>query len=247
MTRIFLSIYAILLAAASLLNGQQADVDVVADLPVGPLLKSAPDFSQWTVKYEYPKATDPKDQAQNGAETIQVSIVKTGNIVSEEIVDRRGGHESIWHVGGTQYRKPAGQGDWFESVASVGGNIGNSDFSPLPANGYRGWDWIGPDSYAGTIALDTGACFVFVPGGAQKLKASGGAPTKDQIAAQPLIAFVNVETRLPVALRVGGITQRFVFAAPPTAIQQFPSDLADAIKKGEEARRRLFQPAPRPF
>lgn len=217
------------------------------DLPSGPLLRPAPDLSKWTTNFEYPKVADSDNSELKGTAPAQVTVTKTGSTVSEEIVDVAGRQESIWHVGETQYRRPAGKSDWYESSASVGGNMVNSDFSPLPANGFRGWEWVDKESYTGVSVSEFGTCLIFIPGGYERLKASGRPLTKEQLALLPTVAFVNLDTRLPVALRANGVTQRIVFAQPPTGMQKIPVDLSDAIKKGEEARKRLFQPAPRPY
>jgi hypothetical protein len=88
---------------------------------------------------------------------------------------------------------------------------------------------------------------VFAPGGAAKLDLSNPAHIKELLAAKPLVAYVSAETRLPVALRSGAITQRFHFASPPSVMQSLPAELLDQIRKGEQARQRLYQPAPRPY
>lgn len=234
------------LFAAPYARAQQPDG--AEEIPLGALLKPAPDLAKWTVTYEYPNVGTPQVPARNGSEVAQITTIKTGNIVSQDVVDGRGSHEQIWYVGGDkQYRKPAGKSEWFESSPSMGGNKVNSDFVALPENGYRGWDWIDRDSYLGMAKLEFGNCLVFVPGGRSQSKISGKSLSKDQVAAFPIVALVNAETRFPVALRSGGVTQRFEFGQAPTAMQQFPADLKDSIKNGEEARKRLYQPAPRPY
>ena len=217
------------------------------EIPADPLLKAAPDFSKWTVNYVYPKQPATNCPPLSGDETHRMTVTKTGNIVSEDVVDGRGCHTETWYVGALQYRKPPGKSNWFESSPTIGANPVSTDYSPLPPNGFRAWDWIGRESYAGKVALESGESFVFVPGGAQKLNLSNPGRLKELIAAQPLVAYVNAETRLPVALCSGGVTQRVVFDPPPNAVQTLPADLLDQIRKGEEARRRLYQPAPRPY
>ncbi len=217
------------------------------EIPAGALLKAAPEFSKWTVTYNYPAQPVADSPRLTGDETHRVTTIKTGKIISEDLVDGRGCHTETWHVGALQYLKPHGKPTWFESSPSAGVDPVSTDYSPLPPNGFRAWDWVGRDSYAGRVALEGGDTFVFVPGGAQRLDLSIPGKAKERIAAQPLVAFVNAETRLPLALRSGSVTQRFVFDPPPNAIQSLPADLLDQIRKGEEARQRLYQPAPRPY
>lgn len=233
------------LVAVSFLAGRMFAQEAGEKLtpPSGALLKLAPDYSKWTVNYIYAQASDPKTPL-TGTETHQVNMTKTRTIISEDIVDGMGRHDSIWHVGPLQYRKPPEQTIWFESSAARGNVEVHSDFRPLPANGFRGWDWVGEETYVGTLPLGTVSCLVFAPEGAKGIK---GALTKEQVAALTTVAFVNVETRLPVMMRVGNVTQQFVFAPPPTAMQELPTDLKEQIKQAEQARQRLYQPAPRPY
>ena len=246
--RIFLCLGALVVCGVITANGQDSSASSAhLEIPVGPLLKPAPDFSKWTVSYSYPKAGSPGAAALDGDQTCQVTTTRTGEIISEDIVDGKGHHTELWHVGALQYRKPAGKADWFQSSPANGTNYGNSDYSPLPSNGYRDWEWVGKDSYVGTLVLENGKWFEFVPGSTKKLDQANPGRMKEQLAAQPLVAYVNAETRFPDTLRTGEVTQRFLFASPPTGMQALPPDLVEQIKKGEEARRRLYQPARRPY
>lgn len=234
-------------------TAQQADASAAPsaapmEVPAGCLLENAPAFSKWTVTFTYQKDPNPAAAPRTGSEPSQMIVTKTRNIIREEIVDGKGQRTETWHVGATQYRKPAGDSTWYEAGPTDNGFAASDPtYSPMPANGFRGWDWIGKDTYTGTTALDLGTCLVFVPGGSTKLNLSNPARIKEQLAAQPVVAYVSEDKRLPVALRMGTMLQRFQFAQPPDAMQTLSPDLNEQIKKGEEGRARLYQPAPRPY
>ncbi len=221
----------------------QPSSDGSVEIPSGALLKPVPDFSQYTITFENPKASDPT-AAANAIN--QIIVTKTGNITSEVTIHQNGAREEVWHVGSSQYQKSGNDPVWYGSSPAGDGNKTNNGYSPMPAIGYRDWDWVNRETFLGTMALDGGSCLVFGPVNAAKPKAGSGM-TKDQLAALPLMALVNAETRLPMALGGNGHNQRYIFAPPPTAMQQLPPDLAEQLKKAEDVLRRVTQPAPRPF
>lgn len=63
----------------------------------------------------------------------------------------------------------------------------------------------------------------------------------------PIWAIVNEETRRPAMVSMYGTMRVYSYDTPPTTIQSLPSDLKAAIKKGEEVRARIMQPATRPY
>src|SRR5439155_739816 len=79
-------------------------------------------------------------------------------------------------------------------------------------------------------------CLVFVLDGAAALD---GGDQQQALEDQKTIAYIDAETRLPVLLRINGETRKFQFDAPPTAMLTLPEEIADQVKKGEEARTRL--------
>lgn len=243
----FIPVFAALtFLGAGLLCAQQ-EAQPPVEIPPGPLLKSAPEFSKWIVTFQYPKESKPDAPKRDGSEPVQMVVTKTGDVISEITTDAKNRRAELWHVGQVQYRKSAGTAQWFEASPQRFSNAGISDYVPLPANGFQGWDWIGAASYAGTIPIKEGSAFAFVPGGAETLKLKSPDQLKDQIAAKPRVAFVDAETRFPLAMRTGVVVESFAFQPAPTEKQSLPSDLMEAIQKGEEARRRLSQPAPRPY
>jgi len=216
------------------------------EIPDGPLLRPAPEFSQWTITLSYPdergKKADDKPPIPGLENRVhQIVTTKTKNIVHEETIDGKGVKSEKWYVGSTQYRKDPGATVWYEnSAGTMGKTQQDFHYTPLPPSGFRDLDWINADAYAGTIAYGKGKCLVFIPGG-------GSATNAAVVTTLPTVALIDSETRLPVEVHNGGIIRVFQFADQAPAMQTLPPDLAEEIKKGDEGRARLDQRPPRPY
>ena len=225
------------------------------DIPSGPLLKSAPDFSRWEISFSYPKPPNkqPAEPASGKpampvpAGLSKVVTTKTREIIHEEETDSNGQRSEKWHVGSLQYAQPPGKSVWYESDAGKlpDGSASDPSYSPLPASGFRELDWISPAAYAGTIKYNGRDCLVFVRGDA----AGGDNPEqrKAWLESRETISYIDAESRLPVLVRIGGETRIYRFAGPPAEMQSLPADVQERVKKAEEARSRLHQLPPRPF
>jgi hypothetical protein len=227
-------------------------------IPAGPLLRAAPEFSAWVVKYVYADDKKPGATPSSPAQPLpgstskrprQIVTTKTGRIVHEEVTDLSGAKAERWYVGSTLYTKPGDQSPWFQSDNSgKDGAFFDSGYVPLAPNGYRDCDGITPENFAGTtVANDGRPMLVFVPGGAKKLDLRNSNQQREQMAKQSTIACVDAEERRPIVLKDASVTRIYEFKAPPAAMQSLPPGLADAIRKGEEGRARLHQPPPRPY
>jgi len=222
-------------------------VSASSELPSGQLLREAPDFSQWTVFVTYKQDDKAGGAGATGSALKEMSVTKTRNIVRERFIDIKDETSEVWHVDLTQYRKPPGQSTWFETSPSDNQHgLSSLSYSPLPSNGFRGWDWMDQSTFAGVVDLGGGPVIVFVPGGKATLDVKD-ANIREKIAALPRVALVNQETRFPVEIRSGLMVQKFQFGPAPTAVQELPVDLREQIKAGKEGRERISQPVPRPY
>ncbi len=235
----------------------QADRAPLPDAPSDPLLQSAPDFSQWEITFIYPK--DPKSQPTakpSGKDPSAAGLcpgksvtTKTRHIVHEDSTDIDGHHSEKWHIGTLQYARLPGQTVWFESDAGrlADGTAIDANYSPFPASGFRDLDWISRTTYLGTLKFNDRDCLVFTP---DETTGKVSADRAQQLAnweSLPTVACVDAVTRLPVLVRINGETRRFTFCDPPAEMQVLPSDLAEQVKKAEEARTRLHQQPQRPY
>ncbi len=225
---------------------QEQDGTTSFEIPSGPLLNSAPAFSQWIITISYPDdkkengVANPSDPAKPIPENLAarprtITTTKTGEIIHEETVTVGGNKLENWQINGDFYIKFPGNSFW-SAYEKSGPPTSDSRVALLPACGFRGLDWINKYTYAGKIKSASGFWLVFVPGGRETVNAQD--PTKLKVLdTLPTLAYVDAETRLPVMARADGVTRAFSFTQPPpTSLQTLPADLADEIKKGAELR-----------
>jgi len=223
--------------------------------PSGPLLKSAPDDANWTVIFAYPEDAAKKPSSdkialspQMAARPRKMVVDKTGATMRVQTIEVSGRIKDKWYLGDTQYTLLPGQKLWMESKASSG------EFDPSyeqqSATGFSDFEWVSDNSYLGRMSFSGRSCLVFVPGGISLLDAAG--PNVDakkiqaMLAAQPIIALVDSDSRLPYIFRNRGEVQTFVFGPSPSVKLSVPVELAEMIKRGMEAQARLLAPIPRP-
>lgn len=238
-------------------NSTLSKEQVKPELPSGPLLGKAPDFSDWLVTFAYASEAARKTRPESASQPrpayldkrpSRVSTTRTGKITHEVTRDLRDAQTEIWFEGNVQFYQSPGSNQWFESGQSTSaGGSSDVDYRPLPPSGFRDLDWITADNFAGSIPYGNGSCLIFVPGGYRKLDLSDATKRTKLLETQTKIAYIDADTRMPVAVRDGDLTRVYKFNPPPTAMQTFPADLSDAINKGKEGRRRLEQPAARPY
>jgi len=221
----------------------------------GPPLHAAPEFSQWTITLSYPDqrasktaTSAPAIPPASDSRPKEIVTTKTKNIVHEETTEGRGAKSEKWYVGATQYRKDPGATVWFANEPNTLVNVQKDIYyTPLPPSGFRGLEWLTPETYAGAISYQGRKCLVFLPGGAGAINLSSPGSPDAALAALANVAFIDADTRLPVEVRSGGIIQYYQFASQAPAMQSLPPDLAEQIKKGEEGRKKLDTRPPRPY
>jgi len=225
-----------------------------AQPPSGPLLASAPDYSQWVVTFTYPEDKNPTSGADASGpapaylttRTRTITTTKTHEVIHEEFVDGRGEKFDEWHVGNIAYTKGSGSNLWGELDPSDLAN-GSAHFQPLPASGFRNLDWITKDSYAGTMKYSGRDCLVFTLVSPHKTNLFKLTTPESQLESLATYALIDAETRLPVIVKAEGMTRLYQFKNAPTEKLTLPPDLAEQLRKGEEGRKRLNQPMPRPY
>ncbi len=233
----------------------QSPSPAAANPPAGPLLRAVPDCSQWEITFRYPDDRRSKERgapvqadASRNARPRKTVTTKTGRIVHEQQTDVIDRVTEWWFDGPTQYYKTAGDALWLQLLPDAHQSVGMATtYRALPPSGYHDLEWINETTYVGTILYGQGNCLVFAPKGARSLDLSDPAQRPKLLEAAHTLAYVDADTRLPLAVKAGGVVRTFVFDAPPTQAQRFPADLAEQIKKAGEGRARLELPAARPY
>ena len=214
-------------------------------LPDGPLLRAVGEFAQWEVTYSYPEERQKKDKELDpsvSSRPRKVVTTKTGRITHEEQTDVSNHVTQNWSTGMMLYYKTPASALWYEARPGAGGGA-----QLPPPSGFRGVEMIQESNYVGTIANGKGTCLVFAPGGSQKGDASNLQQGTKWMETADIIAYVDADSRLPIAVREHGILRTYQYDSAPTQMQVLPTDLADQIKHGEEGRARLNAMAARPY
>lgn len=226
-------------------------------LPEGPLLRPAPSSAKWliTISYEDEKQL-PASVGGKPAPLVSdyfqarpraVVTTRTGNRVHEELQDSKGRVRERWFDGPSQFTKDPAATIWEQTEPSgSGGAQPQSDYVPLPPNGFRDLTWVSPSSYAGTIQYGGYDCLVFIPGGEAAIDLAKPELVKTMWARHPMIACIDARSRLPIALRYINETRVFKWENAPSSPLTFPPDLSAMLQKKKEDQAKLFKQAAAP-
>ena len=201
----FKHIIVCLLAQASLAVAQSPE-SKLPPLPPGPILAN-PEYAQWqTVVTSEPSSNT---SAANTSKTV-TSVIKTKNLRLEVIDNPTIGKVTKWcdgdlqivstakEPGPTLYTSPDPDPahNFFQSYAK----------SPFPEIA-----WVSPKSYTGIQKFEGRDCMVF--------------EAKSPSESTSSIAFISIETHLPVCLKKASEVRRYQFSPNPTSMQDFPANI----------------------
>jgi hypothetical protein len=249
---------AVVLALVPFVAEAQNEPAPKPELPPGPAIASAPEFSQWVTTFSYLEDRAAALAHDNKAlppdvltRTRTITTTKTKEIVHEEYVDGNGTKFDEWHVGPVVYMKDPAAKQWGELSASTAGSgaTGGPNYSRLPTTGFRDLDWITRENYAGTIKLGDRPCLVFIVGAPSHFILSSSALTSqaDELDSFSRVAYVDAETRLPMQVQISGVLRYYRFGTAPTDKLTLPPDLTNQLEVGEEGRAVMSQRLPRPY
>lgn len=206
-------------------------------LPSGPLLVRAPALSAWTVTYSYPmpKKTDNADAATATAPVRLLTLIvrKSTKLYFERKTFTDGATRESWRLGDTQINlvPDSHKLDIFEP--SSFGRTASGDLLADPSvytdysrTDFQGLEWVSAQAYVGVAQRQGRDCLVF----AQEALASSATE------ARPTFAYIDLQTRLPVAQEGPSAVIRYSFDPSPTMpvlppdIQRFLEKRANAIK-----------------
>jgi len=260
-------LFCLALVVTVTLHAQQAaPSSSLPPLPPGPLLKRAPDYSTWTVTSQghavegrqlaKAVATGAEKSKDKEAVPTTSTVVKTGSTILEVNIDTGGRRREIWHVGGMMVMKQSDAAEpivWPDSVQSdiYSVNFASADFAGL--------DWVSATTYAGMAKYQGRDCIQFngevsplnPKAREEELIAIGQAiafglpvPQETKVAA---VAFIDLETRLPLIVTFGNEKRIYQYGAPPAADLTLPPELANAVKEREKQLKRLSAGPARAF
>jgi len=256
-----LTFYLILVFTASLQAQQTTTPSPLPPLPPGPLLKRAPDYSTWTVACQgHPvKGKGPVNRSTTGEEkskeqegkeaiTITSTVVKTGPTILELNADTDGKRKEIWHIGGLMVMKEPDAAEPIVWPDSVQADINSVNFA---AADFAGLDWISATTYSGMAKYQGRDCIQFTgevsplnpKAREEEAIAIGQAiafgqpvPQESKVAA---VAYIDLETRLPLVVTFGSEKRFYQYGTPPTAELTLPPELENAVRDRKKQMKRL--------
>jgi len=124
---------------------------------------------------------------------------------------------------------------------------------------FAGLEWVSANTYTGMAKYQGRDCIQF-KGDVSPLNpkareeeaiAIGQAKTFGESAPQqikvPAVAYIDLETRLPLVVTFGNEKRFYQYGAPPTAMLALPPALASAVTEREKQMKRLSAPAARAY
>jgi len=253
--RIFTIVMAGGLAAVVPLHAQQTEL-----IPSGPLLNCAPSNSRWLVEFKYADESSkrPSKKQRRSPRTKTIVATRYGSVTFEEITDEVGKITEKWFSNSEQYTRKQGSPDFYTAGKN---DIGNANYEYFSPTGFRGFDWISKETFVGIQKVLGHDCLVFssqqdeqalwdpdavalIQG--MRTSRAAGDEARPSLAKVCVTACIDVENRLPVALRIVGDTRIFTFLAPPEKPVTLPPELVKQLEKRQNLWNQLVRAAPGP-
>ena len=230
-----------LIALCCVLIGMTASAQVPSaipappPLPPGPLIqKRAPNFAQWvitTVSTPASKAnseststadasaTDGAQNADNKTKVaLEVTMTKTGKFMLREVRAQDRPVVPTWCVSGLQITISDGISIVQAKINDPDPAVYTPDYEDYSDSDFQGFDWIKTSNYTGIKQIGGRKCIVFQD------------TLKNRWGGVNVVAHVDLETRLPVDVSLGGGTRTYTFKAPPTSELVLPPSVIQLLK-----------------
>lgn len=254
MNKIIFKVYFLFFLIAKCLDlfAQQTEIPP----PTPPFINPPPDFSSWNILIADGLAKDPAALKANG----EVLVKHTKNI---EFFQVSVGHlnKDIWYVNDTVLTTADNDASQVLLLASPGagpppdGSIGSLDSGP----GFAGFWWIGLNNYKGVVKFYNQTCYHYVitpspqiedapaPQTLQIDKIIGGKTFvkefegRNSSSVKPIEAeaWINVDSKLPVALLANGIFYYYTFLSPPSSMLELPPNMKSTWENQRARAERL--------
>jgi len=241
-----------LLVCGSSLWAQKAN-PTPADLPPGPPIEArAPDPSQWLITTtlsgtaaldDQPNAAKSAAKAPEGPSTTKIMVTKTGNIYRVEHLDEARQLWTVFASGATQIMVWPDRHSAAELAASNNPDAQNPFMTDFSATDFPGFKWVGWDKYSEMKSYKGIKCIVFR--GEQQLVDSGNPSAGKQN--KTVIAYVNVETRLPVVLVDADEANIFEWKPAPKGMLTLPPSALAVLQQRQKSEQQMAQHAARPY
>ena len=185
--------------------------------PQAPFIAPPPEFGSWTVQV---LGAAQKEQAQ------KIHCVKTGEIKRDTFIEADGTRRELWYVGKfalTKYEHS--QKVALEDAAGLARERGSKTGSLVYGAGFPGFTWLDLRHYKGVTSVGGRRCHHFqLP------------PETGQSGVE---AWVDADTKYPVAIKAEGLVYAYEFHAPPSGMLQLPPEYAEALRRHEAHLKQL--------
>lgn len=247
---VYLLIY--LIGKCAGLYAQQTEIPP----PTPPFINNPPDFSSWNILIADGLVKDSAALKAKG----QVFANHTKGIEFFQVSDGQT-KKDTWYVNDMVLTTADNDASQVLILASPGkgpppdGSIGSLNSGP----GFPGFWWIGLNNYKGVVKLYNQTCYHYAitpapepepvpaPQMSQVDKVIGGKTfvkefegrNSSSVKALEAQAWINVETKLPVALFANGIFHYYTFLPPPASILDLPGPMKSAWQRQRARAERL--------
>lgn len=179
--------------------------------PKPPLVAAVPENAEWTITVEYPKEAKlaPDAPKHHDWRPVEVRTTKVGKTKRDLITTRDGVKQENWYVDAMIFWTN-GQGE--VSVTDLRAAEGSDPMedSPSVPTGFPGVGWLKLDNYVDVVMFEKRPCYHYVRDEAE--------------------AWIDAETKLPVAYRRGKILYRFSFNPSPVGPLVMPPAYQTALE-----------------
>ena len=229
---------AIICTPLAILYAQKPAEIESSPLPSGALLVRAPSLARWQITSSSESAPSaspaaasslPQPSLPRAAEVRQITVTKSGMAYYREVLFDDSSELDEWWVAGVQVTQKKGHPGLL-----VSHQTGDLFYMNFVSSDFPEFDWIGPKTYIGIQKLGGRKCLVFksqiqrVPEVAMR-----GMSPEELMSAQkdlqPVMAWIDLETRLPLQFATEGKKETYTFLLPSSGPLVLPSAVEKEI------------------
>jgi len=210
----FLAIAALLALLQGIANAQEKE-----ERPTAPFVAPLPDFFQWTISIDdSTRLAKPSPSAKPQTPSVQkVVCTKTKNIKRDVIFYNNGGTFELWYYNGKVIVRTPGGG---VEICGAGGFTAAALVPDVSQEGFVWVDWItGANFQTRTKLADGRDAYVYTG----KASPSGYSASPTESGA-PVVADIEIESRLPLLVKRDTRTLTYSYQSPPTQMLTLPAD-----------------------
>ncbi len=242
------------LACSGSLLAQKPSAEIPPPSP--PFIATPPEPSKWTIVVTKAKGDS------SGAPVPEVQTTAThSNGLENFIVNTGGKNQEFWYFNNLSFTPVDNDPSQIVPMAAPGsgpmpdGSLGSLTTGP----GFPGFWWLGPASYKDVVKYNGRTCYHYLlvpapePAKTEIRKAPpttkviGGtvftseeeSPSTTRVKPLEAEAWIDVETKLPVAIRTGGLLHTYTFLSPPTSMLALPPAMVAALDLQSARAQRL--------